>query len=165
MSCQPHFHRLNILLGQSLRSWYCRPWTVGSYAAYLPLLRRVDRGTKRTIKRRPSRKHVENRTPKLRLQQRPWSCVGHRHRSSERSGHRHTTICTRRSWCIIASIWPSLNRPRACLRQSVPARGTQSRGLDHGNSAHRRQLLLGRWARHTQKALNKVRRPGLLSQT
>ena len=29
----------------------------------------------------------------------------------------------------------------------------------------RRQLLLGRWARHTQKALKKLRRLGLLSQT
>ena len=84
--------RLNILLGQPLRSWYCRPWTVGSYAAFLPRFRKVERSTKRTSKRRPSRKHVENRTPKLRLQQRPWSCVGHGHCSREKSGHRHTTI-------------------------------------------------------------------------
>ena len=60
-------------------------------------------------------RRAENRTPKLRLQQRPWSCVGRGHRSSERSGHRHTT-----------SIWPRLNRPRACLRQSVPARHPKS---------------------------------------
>ena len=61
---------LNILLGQSLRSWYCRPWTVGS----LPRLRKVER-SKRTSKRRPSSKQVENRTPKLRLQQRPFELV------------------------------------------------------------------------------------------
>ena len=43
-------------------------------------------------------------------------------------GTRHTTKSTRRSWWIIASIWPRLNRPRACLRQSVPARRTPKSG-------------------------------------
>ena len=128
VTLQPY--RLNIFLGQSLRSWYCRPWTVGSYAAYLPRLSKVERGTKRTSKRRPSRKHVENRTPKLRLQQRPWSCVAPWTPLKRKVGAPTYDDCTRRSLVHLATSESIPSRPpttRPCTWH--PEVGAQSVGI------------------------------------
>ena len=128
-------------------------WVVRGVLATLEKSRK--RGTKRTSKRRPSRKHVENRTPKLRLHQRPLSCVG----SRERSAPTYDDLYEKE--LVHYGQHPATSESHPCLPPTKrPCTWHPSRGLQHGNLAHRRQLLLGQWAQHTQKALKKVRRPG-----